>query len=203
MCCDHTTIKIIESYVVVNQKFNDPKFFILWQNILGHLGSSIIRQIIEYSHWHILKNQKILLPNEYSCVACSQGKLIIRPSFNKVIYESLIFLERIHGDICGFIYPLCGLFRYFIILIDASTRWSRVFFLSTHNIAFARLLAQVIKLQAQVLDYLIKTIHLDNADEFTSQTFIDYCMLVGINIEHPITHTHTQNGLVESFIKHL
>ena len=59
----------------------------------------------------------------------------------------------------------------------------------------------MIKLQAQVLDYLIKTIHLDNTDEFTSQTFIDYCMLVGINIEHPITHTHTQNGLVESFIK--
>ena len=28
-------------------------------------------------------------------------------------------------------------------------------------------------------------------------------MLVGINIEHPITHTHTQNGLAESFVKHL
>ena len=26
---------------------------------------------------------------------------------------------------------------------------------------------------------------------------------VGINIEHPIAHTHTQNGLAESFIKHL
>ena len=30
-------------------------------------------------------------------------------------------------------------------------------------------------------------------------------MSVGINIEHPIahTHTHTQNGLVESFIKRI
>ena len=28
-------------------------------------------------------------------------------------------------------------------------------------------------------------------------------MLVGINIEHPVAHTHTQNGLAESFIKHL
>ena len=26
-------------------------------------------------------------------------------------------------------------------------------------------------------------------------------MSVGINIEHPVAHTHTQNGLAESFIK--
>ena len=28
-------------------------------------------------------------------------------------------------------------------------------------------------------------------------------MLVGINIEHPVAHSHTQNGLIESFIKRL
>ena len=75
--------------------------------------------------------------------------------------------------------------------------------LSTRNVTFARLLTQIIILQAQFPDYPIKTICLDNADEFTSQTFIDYCMLVGINIEHLVAHTHTQNGLVESFIKRL
>ena len=59
----------------------------------------------------------------------------------------------------------------------------------------------MIRLRAQFPDYIIKTIHLDNADEFTSQTFIDYYyMLVEINIEHPIAYTHIQNGLVESII---
>ena len=90
-----------------------------------------------------------------------------------------------------------------MILIDASTRWSHVCLLSTRNVAFARLLAQIIILRAQFPNYLIKTIRLDNVDEFTSQTFIDYCISVGINIEHPIAHTHTQNGLAESFIKRL
>ena len=28
-------------------------------------------------------------------------------------------------------------------------------------------------------------------------------MLVGINVEHPVAHTHTQNGLAESLIKRL
>ena len=118
----HTTIKLIESYVVVNQKFNDPKTFVLWHDRLGHPRSSMMRRIIENSQGHELKNQKILLSHEYPCVACSQGKLIVRPSHTKVKFESIIFLERVHGDICGPIHPPCGPFRYFMVLIDASMR---------------------------------------------------------------------------------
>ena len=163
----------------------------------------MIQRIIEHSNGHPLKNQKILLPNELSCEACSQGKLIVRPSINKIMSESPVFLERIHGDICGPIHPPCGPFRYFMVLIDASTRWSHVCLLSTRNVAFARLLAQIIKLRAHISDYLIKTIRLDNAGEFTSQTFNNFCMSIGINVEHSVAHVHTQNGLAESLIKRL
>ena len=38
----HTTIMPIESYAVMNQKFNDPKIFTLWHNRLGHPGSSMV-----------------------------------------------------------------------------------------------------------------------------------------------------------------
>ena len=82
----------------------------------------MMRRIIEHSHKHLLKNQEILLPNKYPRVVCSQGKLIVRPSFSKVTFESPVFLERIHGDIYGPIHPPCGPFRYFMVLIDASTR---------------------------------------------------------------------------------
>ena len=88
-----------------------------------------------------------------------------------------------------------------MVLIDASTRWSHVCLLSTRNVAFAKLLTQMIRLRAQFLDYPIKKIHLDNASEFTSKAFDDYCMSIGINIEHLVAHTHSQNGLAESFIK--
>ena len=90
-----------------------------------------------------------------------------------------------------------------MVLIDASTRWSHVCLLLTRNVVFVRLLAQMIKLRAQFPDYLIKAIRLYNADKFTSQTFTDYFMSVGINIEHLIAHTHTQNDLVKSLIKRL
>ena len=90
-----------------------------------------------------------------------------------------------------------------MVLIDASTRWLHVCLLSTRNVVFARLLAQMIKLRARFSDYPIKTIKLNNAGEFTSQTFTDYCMSVGINIEHLVAHVHTQNSLAESLIKRL
>ena len=59
------------------------------------------------------------------------------------------------------------------------------------------------KLRAQFPDYPIKTIRLDNVGEFTSQTLNDYCMSIEINVEHPVAHVHTQNGLAESLIKRL
>ena len=198
----HTNIKSIESYVVVDQKFNNPKTFVLLHDRPGHPGSSMMWRIIKHSHGQIFKNQKILLPNEYLCAASSQGKLIVMSSFSKVTFESSVFLERIHGDICGPIHPPCVLFCYFMVLIDTFTKWSHVCLLSTRNVVFARLLTQIIKLHAKFSDYLIKAIRLDSDNEFTSQTFTDYCMSDGINVEHPVSHTHTQNGLAKSLIKH-
>ncbi|KAM1878038.1 hypothetical protein ACFX14_040074 [Malus domestica] len=40
-----------------------------------------------------------------------------------------------------------------------------------------------------------------NAGEFTSKTFDDYCMSIGVEVEHHVPHVHTQNGLAEAFIK--
>jgi hypothetical protein len=199
----YTTIRTVESHVVMHQKCSNPKMFMLWHDRLGHPGTIMMRRIIENSHGHSLKNQKILLPSDYSCAACSQGKLVIKSSPSKVIVESPSFLQRIQGDICGPIHPPCGPFRYFMVLIDASTRWSHVCLLSTRNVAFARLFAQIIRLREQFPDYSIQSIRMDNAVEFTSQAFYDYCMSISINVEHHVAHTHTQNGLAESFIKRL
>ena len=175
----------------------------LWHDRLGHPRSIMMHQIIENSCGHPLKNQKILLPSDYPYSACFQGKLITKPSHSKIVVECPSFLERIQGDICGPIHPHCGPVRYFMVLIDASTRWSHVCLLSTRNVTFARLLGQIIKLRAQFPNYPIRKIRLDNGGEFTSQAFDDYCMSIGIDVEHPVTHTHTQNDLAESLIKRL
>lgn len=119
----YTKISIMETNAIENPKFSEN--LIVWHDRLGHPGSIMLQKIIRNSCGHPLKNQKIL-PHDFSCVACSQGKLIIRPSPIKVNSESINFLERIQGDICGPIHPQCGTFIYFMVLIDASTRWSHV-----------------------------------------------------------------------------
>ena len=138
-----------------------------------------------------MKNKKILQSNELSCVACSQRKIIIRPLLVKTKIESLIFLKQIQDDICGIVDPLGGTFRYFMVLVDASTRYGPMYvYYQFHNMAFARLLRQLIRLRAHFPDYLIKKMRPENASEFTSQTFNDYCMSIGIDVEHPMVHVH-------------
>ena len=81
----------------------------LWFDRLGHPRSIMMCRIIENSHEHPLKNQKILLHSDYPCSAYSQGKLITKPSSSKIVVECPSFLERIQGDICGPIHPPCVL----------------------------------------------------------------------------------------------
>ena len=163
----------------------------------------MMRHIVQNSNGHPLTSRQILKSHDFGCTACSQDKLIIRPYFTKIASGSLAFLERIQGDICGPIHPPSGPFRYFMVLIDASTRWSHACILSTRNVAFSRLLAQIVWPKAQFPDHPIKTIRLDNDGEFPSQVFLDYCMSIGINVQYSIAYVHTQNGLAESFIKRL
>ena len=110
-----TIIRLIESYVVINQKFCDLKTFMVWNECLGHPGLSMMRHIINNSFRHFLKNRNIMMPNYYNCIVCSQGKSIIRPSFIKVEYESPTFLECIQSDICGPIHQPNGPFCYFMV----------------------------------------------------------------------------------------
>jgi hypothetical protein len=90
-----------------------------------------------------------------------------------------------------------------MVLIDASTRWSYVNLLSTRNHAFSKLITQIIKVKASFLDNRIQSIRMDNAGEFRSKVFDDYCLAMGIKVEHSVPHVHTQNDLAESLIKRI
>ena len=196
-------IKAVETYSTISWRLVNPNQFGLWHDCLGHPDTSMMRRIIQNTKGHPLKDTKVLLSKDYNCEACSQGKLIIKPSITKVDLESPLFLQRIQGDICGPIQPPSGPFRYFMVLVDASCRWSHVCLLSMRNVTFARLLAQIIKLRAQFPDYPIKGIRMDNAGEFTSKSFDTYCASLRIEVGHPVAYVHTQNGLAESLIKHI
>jgi hypothetical protein len=162
-----------------------------------------MRKIIRNCISHDLKDAKFPQSNDFVCTLFAMGKLILWSSPLKIHTETLKFLKHIQGDICGHIQLLCEPFRYFMVLVDASTRWSHVCLLFTCNHAFTKFMTQVIRFKVNYPEYGIKSIHIDNATEFSSQVFNDYCMAQGIEVQHSILNVHTQNGLVESLIKRI
>ena len=55
----------------------------------------MIRKVIENSHGHTLKNQNVLQSKEFTCDACSRGKLVVKPSVDKIGVESPAILKWI------------------------------------------------------------------------------------------------------------
>ena len=110
-------------------------------------------------------------------------------------------LHRLHGDICGPITPASEPFKYFIVFMDPVGIYFEVSLLSSRNIVFAKVLGMLIKFRTHHPDFLVKTLRMDNAKEFRSQHFEDYCMATGIDLTYSIPYKHSQNGLAEAFIK--
>jgi len=118
-----------------------------------------------------------------------KGKLIIRSSQEKLEISQSHFQNECRVI---FVVQYTHHVDHFMVLIDASTRWPHICLLSTPNQVFAKLFVQ---LRAHFLDYLIKKICFDNTGEIRSHAFHEYCISIGIEVEHPITHVHTQIDL--------
>ena len=173
----------------MNQRLCDSKVFISQSP-----RSTMMSRIIENSYGHHLKNLKIILSNENSCTTCSQGKLALRPSDSKIGLESLLFLQIIQADICGLISPSSGLFHYFMVLIDA--------FDSSHMfIYYLYTTLYLLDCLHKLLSYLHNFKIIQTMLVSLRLKLLVILQFFGIDIEHPISHIHTQKGLVESFIK--
>jgi hypothetical protein len=151
----------------------------------------MMRKIIGNSFGHNLNSAKFPKSLDFMCTPCATEKLILRLSPVKIKVEPLKFLERIQGDICGPIKPLSRPFTYFMVLIDASMRWSHVCLLSTRNHAFAMFMTQVIRLKANYPKYRLQSVRLDNAIDFSSRAFNDYCMAQRIKVQHSMLYVYT------------
>ena len=126
----YTYIKLV-THVAYKIIFQNVDTFQTWHDHLGHPGVGMMRKIIKNAIGHNLNEAKFPQSLDFVCIACATGKLILRPSYLKVKAEPLKFLERIQGDICDPIQPLSEPFRYFMVLIDASTRWSHMSLIDT------------------------------------------------------------------------
>ena len=88
-----------------------------------------------------------------------------------------------------------------MVLVDTASIHFEVSLLSSRNIVFAKVLAMLIKFRTHHPDFPVKTLRIDNAKEFRSQHFEDYCLAIGIELTYLVPYKHSQNGLAKPFIK--
>lgn len=132
------------------------------------------------------------------CEAYIQGKLTKRPSTWQLPLE---LLSPLHRDVSGPINPPSGHFCYFFVLVDASGHHSVVSLLTTKNMVFPKFLTMLIRFKTNFPDFPVKFLRMDNAQEFRSHAFKDYCIAADITITYSIPYEHSHNGLAEAFIK--
>jgi hypothetical protein len=173
----------------------------LWHKRLGHPGTTIFRRMIPLLTGHPLtpSDANKIAP----CEACIQGKMIKRPSKWQLPTEMPQPLHRLQGDVCGPINPPLGQFKYFLVLIDASGSHLEVALLTTRNLVFPKILAILLRYKNHFPDHPVKFLRMDNALEFRSHAFEDYCTTSGITLTYSAPYEHSQNGLAEAFIKKL
>lgn len=98
---------------------------------------------------------------------------------------------------------LSGEFKYYMVIVDASYRLLHVSLLASRNQYFARILSFMIRMRNQHPDYPIQTILVDNAGEFGSHLFTEFCSSLGINLQLSVAYVYQHNGLAEAHINRI
>ena len=160
----------------------------LWHSRLGHPRHTMFRRMLP-----IITGHEVCISDANKvgdCAACSQGKLILQPSRWKLPTELSPKLQRLQGDVCGLISPASGPFRYFLVLVDASGTQSELTLLSTRNLIFPKILAMLLRFWTHFPDQPVRNLRVDNAKEFRSHHFKDYCVASGITLTYSVPYEH-------------
>ena len=87
-----TTIRPIESHYVAGPTTGTAHEITLWHDRLGHPGRIAMRRILKSSHGHPLTRSLGSIQG-IACQTCSMGKLITKPSYDKIYSNPPIFLQ--------------------------------------------------------------------------------------------------------------
>ncbi|TXG69141.1 hypothetical protein EZV62_004076 [Acer yangbiense] len=161
---------------------------VLWHAKLGHPAPLILKRVLQTLHFPFNVN------SPHFCDSCKLGKLHRLP-YKRNDITAKVPLELIYSDIWG---PAPILsndgYRYYIVFVDAYTRYSWVYPLHLKSEA----LSMFIKFQKLVelqFDRKIKMFQADMGGEYLP--FVSYLSNIGVHVRFSCPYTHQQNGVPE------
>ena len=166
----------------------------LWHERFGHLNFEALHQLGQHS---MARGLPLIKHAEQVCDTCLVTKQRRRPFPQKAQYRAEDPLELVHADLCGPVTPATpGGRRYFLLMVDDSSRFMWVALLSTKDAAADAV--KKIKAEAEKESgHALKVLRTDNGGEFTVAEFADYCAGEGVRRHFSAPHSPQQNGVVE------
>lgn len=134
---------------------------------------------------------------DFDCNACIQAKHSRAPFPDTAADRALAVGDLVFSDIWGpaRIASLQGN-TYVITFTDAASRYVVIFFMKSRDAALDRFKKYEALLERH-LNAKIKTVHVDNAKEYTQGQFRDYAASRGILVRTTAPYSPSQNGIAE------
>lgn len=166
----------------------------LWHFRFGHLNFKGLRLL---AHKKMVAGLPLVELSNQLCEGCVLGKQHREPFQIWKSRRATNLLELVHSDICGPMETVSnGGNRYFITFIDDYSRKIWVFFLKHKSEAFD-VFKEFKTFVENQSGCSIKVLRTDRGEEYTSNSFLDYCKRNGIKHQLTASYTPQQNGISE------
>lgn len=170
----------------------------LWHARLGHPCNQNLKKLIQHQMLHGLDLTLADVKSSFNetCEGCISGKLnqLPFPSKKKMATRPL---QIIHSDVCGPITPASfDKKRYFVTFTDEYTHFVQVFTMQNKSEVYD-LFVNYEAIVTSQFDQKISNLVCDNAKEYSSHQFQNFCAKQGILIQYSTPYCPQQNGVSE------
>ncbi|CAL2255657.1 unnamed protein product [Prunus armeniaca] len=166
----------------------------LWHCRYGHLSWNGLKVLQEKK---MVKGLPQFKAPVNVCENCLVGRQARDPFPKESTWRASETLQLVHADICGPINPISSnKKRYFITFIDDFSRKTWGYFLIEKSEAFVSFKNYKARVEKET-GMFIRSLRTDRGGEFTSQEFINFCTVNGIQRQLTAAYTPQQNGVAE------
>jgi GAG-pre-integrase domain len=170
----------------------------LWHARLGHVG---LETVTRAAHTGATTGIDLTAHTKNcNCHTCLLQKASRRPFKGSLVKRASVIGDIIHTDFAGPKPPTISGYKYVQSFIDGRTRLKYIYLLKTKSDAGGALRDFIVKFEREH-DCLVKSVHADNAAEFTGGDFNSCLREQGIKFTSFAPYSPESNGLADHFNK--
>lgn len=170
----------------------------LWHRRLGHIAYSSMAKLPGICDGITLDAAELKAKQAGGavCEDCMHGRQARDARAPATKPKAATLLERIHVDLCGPMTETLGGNKYFLIVVDEASRYSKLVLLKAKSDAPAALI-DVIRQWERATESRVKAVRSDQGREFINNELASFYQQHGIKAEATAAYSPESNGMAE------